>query len=127
VKGFSLLGVDQVIDLPVADAVDFFTQRVSDLILKKCANPVGDFHRFPVLLEVSKVFPAYKAAHCENGSRERAAGFTPSGHPPGESAACFENLLASHIQLFLQSCKNGLGSAAVGPVVVKGQLEHFLQ
>ena len=46
---------------------------------------------------------------------------------PGQGASRLENFLASHLELVLQSRKNGLGSAKIGHVVMEGQFEDFLQ
>jgi hypothetical protein len=49
------------------------------------------------------------------------------GHAAGKSAPCFENLLASNIELFLQRCKNGLGSPKVVHVILKRQFKDLFK
>jgi hypothetical protein len=100
---------------------------MADSIPEKVVNTPGFLHGLSVLRPVFQLFPAYQGADPHDGPRERATGFPHSNHSPSQRASGLKDLFASHLQLFLQSRKNGLGSAEIGHVVVEGQLEDLIQ
>lgn len=116
-----------MIDLPKADLMNLFADGVANLIPENVIDSLGFLHRLSILLPILKPFPPDETAYSHDGPRQRAAAFTRPSHTPGQSASRLEYLLASHTQLFLQSCKNGLGSAKIGHVVLEGQLEDLIQ
>ena len=126
-EGFPFFGNVKAIDFSVPNLVDLRANAMANFLPKSIINPLGHPHRFPVLFLIFQLLPAYEAAHPHNGPRERAAGFSLPGHTPGEGASGLENLLASHLQLILQSCKNGLGSAEIFHVIPKGQFRDLIQ
>jgi hypothetical protein len=127
VKGFALFGVDQMINLAVADLMNLLAEGMANSIPENIANPLGFFHGLAILFPVFKFFPADQGADPHDGPRERPAGLPHPGHSTGQSASGLEYLFASHFHLFLQSCKNGLGSAKIVHVVLKGCLEDLIQ
>ena len=127
VKGLPLFRVDQVIHLSVADLMDLFAEGMPDAVPEKVDDPSGLLHCLSVLLTVFQLLPPDQAAHPHNGPGQRPAGFARSDDSPGQRAPRLENLVASHLQLFLQSRKNGLGSAEISHVILEGQLKDLIQ
>ncbi len=126
-KGFSLFQADKVVHFSVTKLVDFFTDGVADLIPEKLVYPAGYLHRLSVLVPVFELFPTDEATYSHDGPGQSSARFPSPHDPPGESASGFEDLRASNLQLFLQSCKNGLGSPEIGHVIMEGEFEDVLQ
>jgi len=127
VKGFPFFGVDQMINLAVADLMNLLAEGVADPIPEKVTDSPGFFHGLPILFPVFQLFPPRQAAYPHDGPGQRPAGFPHPGHSAGQRASGLEYLFTSHFQLFLQSRKNGLGSAEIGHVVLEGQLEDLIQ
>ena len=127
VKGLPLFRVNQAVHLSVADLVDLRANRVADSIPEKVADLPGFFHGPSVLRPVFELFPPHQAAHRHDRPGERPAGFPHPGHSAGQCTAGLKDLLASHTELFLQSRKNGLGSAHIGHVVLQSQLRDLIQ
>ena len=127
VKGFPLFGVNQAVHFSVADLMDLLAEGMADSIPENIADPLGFFHGLSVLGPVFKLFPPRQAAYPHDGPGQRPAGFPHPGHSAGQRASGLEYLFTSHFQLFLQSRKNGLGSAEIGHVVLEGQLEDLIQ
>jgi hypothetical protein len=100
---------------------------VADSIPEKVADLPGFFHGLPILFPVLQLFPPHQAAHRHDGPGERPAGLPHPSHSAGQCTAGLKDLLASHTELFLQSRKNGLGSAKIGHVVLQSQLKDFIQ
>lgn len=116
-----------MIDLAKSDLMNLFAESVADLNPENVIDSLGFFHRFSILFPIFKPFPPDETAYRHDGARQRPAAFPRPGYTPGQSASRLEYLLASHTQLFLQSCKNGLRSAKIGHVVLEGQLEDLIQ
>jgi hypothetical protein len=127
VKGLSLFRDEKPIGFAVPDLMDLPAESVAHLLFKPVVNSIGYLHGFSVLLPVFKLFPPDQAGNRHDGARKRPAGFPFPGHPAREGASGFKDLLASHIQLFLQSCKNGLGSAEIVHVMLQGQFMDLSQ
>jgi hypothetical protein len=127
VKGFSLFRVNQAIYFPVADLMNLLADGVANAVPEKVANPPSFLHGLPILFPVFQLFSPHQGAYRHDGPCERPAGFPHSSHSPSQRASGLEDLFASHLQLFLQSRKNGLGSAEIGHVIMQGQLEHLIQ
>jgi hypothetical protein len=125
VKGFPLFRDKKPIDLPIANLVDLPAQAMADFLSKGIIYPQGYAHRFSILFLVFQPLPAHQAAYPHNGARERATGFPLSGHTSGQGTSGLKDILASHIQFVLQSCKNGLGSTEIVHVILKGQFEDL--
>jgi hypothetical protein len=125
-KGFPLFRIDQMINLAVANLMDLFAKGMADLISETVTNPFGFFHGFPILLPVFEGFPPDQATNRHNGPRKGPTGFPHPGHPSSQSTSRLENFFASHLQLFLQSRKNGLSSTHIGHIIFEGQLKDFL-
>jgi hypothetical protein len=100
---------------------------MADSIAEKVGNAPGFLHGLSVLCPVFQLFPPHQAAYAHDGPCKRATGFPHSSHSPSQRASGLEDLFASHLQLFLQSRKNGLGSAEIGHVIIEGQLEDLIQ
>jgi hypothetical protein len=49
------------------------------------------------------------------------------GHTSSKGSSCFKDLSAPYIQLFLQSCKNGLRSPMVVHFILKRQFEDLFK
>ena len=124
---FSLFGNEKAIDFSVPNLVDLPAKGMADFLLKGLIYPLGFSHRFSILFRIFQPLPAHQATKPHDGARERAACFTSPGHTPSQGASSLKNVLASHCQLFLQSCKNGLGSTEIVHVILKGQLENLIQ
>jgi hypothetical protein len=127
VKCLSLFRVNQAVHLSVADLMDLLADSVADSIPEKVANSPRFFHGLSVLCPVFQLFSPHQAAYRHDGPCKRATGFPHSNHSPSQRASGLEDLFASHLQLFLQSRKNGLGSAEIGHVIIEGQLEDLIQ
>jgi len=124
-KGFSLFGNEEAIDFSVPNLVDLPAKAMADFLSKGIIYPLGYAHRFSILFLVFQPLPAHQAAYPHNGARERATGFPLSGHTSGQGTSGLKDILASHIQFVLQSCKNGLGSTEIVHVILKGQFEDL--
>jgi hypothetical protein len=127
VKGFTLFGIDQMINLAIADLMNPLTKGVADFISEKAIDLVGFFHGFSILFPIFKLFPAHQATDPHDGPGERPASLPHSGNSSGQSTAGLENCFASNVQLFLQSRKNGLASAEVLHVILQGRLKNLIQ
>jgi hypothetical protein len=127
VEGLPLFGVNQMIDLSITDLMDLLAEGVADLVPEAVVNAPGFLHGLSVLRPVFQLFPPHQAAYRHNGSRKCATGFPHSNHSPSQRTSSFEDLFASHLKLFLQSRKNGLGSAEIGHVILEGGLEDLIQ
>jgi hypothetical protein len=123
----SLFGNEKPIDFSVPDLVDLPANGMADFLSKGIIYPLGFGHRFSILLRIFEPLPAHQATKPHDGARERAAGFPSPGHTPGQGASGLKNIRAAHLQLFLQSCKNGLGSTEIVHVILKGQFENLIQ
>jgi hypothetical protein len=107
--------------------MNLLAEGVADLIPEKLIDPPGFFHGLSVLFPVFQLFPPHQAAYRHNGSGERPAGFPHPGHSSGQSVSSLEYLFAPHLQLFLQSRKNGLGSAEVVHVILQSRLKNLIE
>jgi hypothetical protein len=126
VKGYPLFGDEEPIDFAVPKHMDLPADRVANFLLEPIIHSIGDLHGLSILLPIFKSLSPHHTAHRQDGAQEGPAGLPSPRHTPGESTACLEDLLAPHIQLFLQSCKNGLRSPNVGHVVVQCRLEDLI-
>jgi hypothetical protein len=122
VKGLSLFRDTKPIYFAILYFVDLAAKSVAHLLPELIINLPGYNHRFSVLLSIFQFFPPDQARNPHDGARQRPARFPSPGHAARESAPGFKDLLAAHIQFFLQSCKNGLGSAEIIHVMLQGQL-----
>jgi hypothetical protein len=127
VKGRPLFRDDQVIDLAEPFLMDFRTKRVAHCFIEPVIYTTGFLHRFSVLLPIFKSLPTNDGTNGHDGACESAACLASSCHTPGQSASGFENLRTAHVQFFLQSCKNGLGSTEIGHVILKCRLKDLSQ
>jgi hypothetical protein len=127
VKSFPFFGIEQVINPAMPELMDFLAESVADAIAEKVENPAGFFHGCSVLLPVFQLLPPDQTAHPHDGAGQRPTGFPHPGDSSGQRAPRLENLLASHLQLILQSRKNGLGSAEIGHVIIKGLFKYLIQ
>jgi len=127
VKGFPFFRDKEPIDLPIANLVDLPAKGVADLLLEEIINSSRRFHCSLILFYIFKPLPSYHRANRHDGTGEGLACFSFSGHATSKSTPCFENLLASYIELFLQRCKNGLGSSKVVHVVLKRQFKDLFK
>jgi hypothetical protein len=127
VKCLPLFRVNQAVHLSVADLMNLLANGMADSIPEKVANSPRFFHGLPILFPVFQLFPPHQAAYRHEGPGKRPTGFPHSSHSPSQRASGLEDLFASHLQLFLQSRKNGLGSAEIGHVILEGQLEDLIQ
>jgi hypothetical protein len=127
VKGFPLFRVNQTVHLSITDLMDLRANRVADSIPEKVADPAGYFHGPCVLGPVFQLFPPHQAGDRQDRPDEGTAGFPHPDDSAGQSASRLEHLVASHPQLFLQSRKNGLGSADIGHIILQRQLKDLIQ
>ncbi len=127
VKSLALFTDVQPVSLPVADLVDLRANRVSDLLPESKVNPVGYIHGGLELCFIFKSFPSNHRADSHDRTGERAAHVSSSGDTRGQGTSGFEDFVASHVQFFLQSCKNGLRSAKIVHIVLKRQFEDLFK
>jgi len=126
VKGRPLFRDAQAVDLAILFLMDLPAERLADFSPEPVIDSTGVVHRLYILLAIFEPFPSNDARNGHDGPGKRPARFSPSRHPPGERASRLEDLRAAHVQFFLQSCKNGLGSAEISHVVLKRRLENLL-
>ena len=120
VKSTAFFRKVEAIHFPIPDLVNLGAKGVADLFFKPLEYLAGFVHGFLVLLPIFHSFPSHQAANSHDGSGEGTAGFPLAGHAPGQGGSGFKNIGASHSQLFLQSCKNGLRSAEIIHVAFQG-------
>jgi hypothetical protein len=127
VKGRPFIRNTQTIDLTKSLLMDLRAKRVAYFFIESVVDATGVIHRLYILIPIFELLPSNNARNGHNGAGQRPARFPPPCHTPGKSASRLKNFRASHMQFFLQSCKNGLGSTEIGHVILKRRLEDLIQ
>jgi len=125
-ESLSLLSNEKAIDSSIPNLMDLAAKSVPDFFSKLFVNPIGHFHCLSILFPVFQPLPSYQTRNRHKGAREGTAGLSSSGYTSGQSASRLKHFFASYAQFFLQSCKNGLGSAEIIHVILKGQLKNLI-
>jgi len=121
-KRFSLFRDIKPVSLPVADLVNLGAEGVTDLISEGVVDPHGGLHGLLGLLSIRESFPAHERADGHDGPDEGSACLTVPGNAAGETTPGLKDIVTDNPGLFLQSCKNGLRSAAVVHFIEEGRL-----
>ena len=121
-KRFSLFRDIKPVSLPVADLVNLGAEGVTDLISEGVVDPHGGLHGLLGLLSIWESFPAHERADGHDGPDEGSACLPVPGNAAGETTPGLKDIVTDNPGLFLQSCKNGLRSAAVVHFIEEGRL-----
>ncbi len=126
-KCFPLLGYIKPVGLSVANLVDLGAEGVADLLSEDVVDPHSRLHGLLGLLFIRRPLPAHERSDGHDRPNEGSACLPVPGNAAGETAPGFEDIVADTPDRFLQSCKNGLRSAAVVHFVKEGCLVSFVK
>ena len=127
VESLLLFGDEKSIHFAITNFMDLPAEGMAYLLFKEIINLDGRFHCSLILIYILKPFPTHQRSNCHNSTGKRSTGVSLSCHTSSQCATCFKDLSASYIELFLQSCKNGLRSSRVIHIVLESQFEDLFK